>query len=106
VFTLNGEHDISTAPDLERTLAEVAASGTSIVIDLSEAAFIDSQVVGWLVRWSQRAADRPNLHVAISIGTDGAFAKRVIDLLGLTARLPCHPSKTDAVRHLAAETSM
>ena len=104
VFTLNGEHDISTAPGLERTLAKVAASGTSVVIDLSDATFIDSQVVGWLVRWSERAMESSSLHLAIATGTDGAFAKRVIDLLGLTNRLPCHPTKTDALRHLAVET--
>ena len=79
-------------------MAKVAASGTSVVIDLSDATFIDSQVVGWLVRWSECVMESSSLHLAIATGTDGAFAKRVIDLLGLTNRLPCHPTKTDALR--------
>lgn len=104
VLTLHGEHDLSTAPELEQRLTKIAASGTSVVIELAEATFIDSQIINWLLRWTERAAVTPSLHLAISTGAAGTPALRVIDLLGLTPKLPCHPTKADAHHALSTES--
>jgi anti-anti-sigma regulatory factor len=47
MLILTGERDLTTISDLDRDMEHVAASGTSVVIDLSEATFIDSQVLSW-----------------------------------------------------------
>lgn len=89
VLTLEGEHDLTTVPLLERQMEQVCASGTSVMIDLTRATFIDCQVVGWLLRWSERARRIDHLHLAVAIGADGSCAKRLIDLLNATGPIPC-----------------
>jgi anti-sigma B factor antagonist len=52
VFTVSvaGEVDLATAPELKEALAEVVRSGaTGVVVDLSNASFIDSTTLGVLM---------------------------------------------------------
>jgi anti-anti-sigma factor len=102
VLTLTGEHDVATAPELEHEMEQIEASGTSVVIDLTEASFIDSQVIAWLLRWSKRAASSTHLRLAVATGGDGSIAKRLIDLVGIADHLPCHRAKAEAVAHLSS----
>lgn len=54
-FTVRGELDMSTAPELERGLEEALAEpGASILIDLSECEFIDSTGIALIVHTWQR----------------------------------------------------
>jgi anti-anti-sigma factor len=97
VLTLEGEHDLTTVPRLEHQMEQVCSSGTSVVVDLTRATFIDCRVVGWLLRWSERARRIEHLHLAVAIGQDGSFAKRVIDLLNATEAIPCRATKAQAL---------
>ncbi len=106
VLTLEGEHDLTTVPRLEHQMEQVCASGTNVVIDLTRATFIDCQVVGWLLRWSERARRIDHLHLAVAIGADGSCAKRLIDLLNATGPIPCQTTTTEALvslRHSDAQ---
>ena len=49
VLTLHGEHDVSTEPSLAEELERVAAAGGPVVVDLSDAQFIDSSILRVLV---------------------------------------------------------
>jgi anti-anti-sigma factor len=102
VLALTGEHDLATAPELEREMKQVEASGTSVVIDLTEASFIDSQIISWLLRWSERAAVSSHLRLAVATGGDGSITKRLIDLVGIADKLPCHETRADAVATLGS----
>lgn len=54
-FTVRGELDMNTAPELERLLAATPAeSGASIMLDLSGCEFIDSTGIALIVRTWQR----------------------------------------------------
>jgi anti-sigma B factor antagonist len=52
VFTVSvaGEVDLATAPELKEALAEIAGAGaTGVLVDLSNATFIDSTTLGVLM---------------------------------------------------------
>ena len=42
VVVLRGEHDLSSRPELEGTLQALVRSGSRVVVDISQAEFIDS----------------------------------------------------------------
>jgi anti-anti-sigma factor len=55
VFTVHGELDMNTAPELERALEEALADEeASIMLDLSDCEFIDSTGIALIVRAWQR----------------------------------------------------
>lgn len=104
LLSLSGEHDLMTAPALEQQMQQVAASGTSVVIDLSDASFVECQVMAWLVRWSDVARQSSHLHLSVATGENTA-AKRLIDILGLHDALPCHTSRAEAVVAITTESA-
>ncbi len=104
VLTLTGEHDITTTKRLDEDMEQIAASGTSVVIDLSRATFIDSQVIAWLVRWWERSCESSHLHVAIATGEGESPVTRLLELVGLADTLPCYPNAPGALRHLNTNT--
>jgi anti-anti-sigma factor len=54
-FTVRGELDMNTAPELERALEEALADDeASIMLDLSQCEFIDSTGIALIVRTWQR----------------------------------------------------
>jgi anti-sigma B factor antagonist len=55
VFTVHGELDMNTAPELEKALeGALAGEDASIMLDLSECEFIDSTGIALIVRTWQR----------------------------------------------------
>jgi anti-sigma B factor antagonist len=55
VVAASGEADMYTAPTLEHALdGVVGLGGTSVVLDLAEVSFIDSTVLGVLLRFHER----------------------------------------------------
>jgi anti-sigma B factor antagonist len=55
VFTVRGELDMHTAPELESSLEQATAEGASLVmLDLSRCEFIDSTGIALIVRAWQR----------------------------------------------------
>jgi anti-anti-sigma factor len=102
VLLLEGEHDLATLPQLERQMEQVCREGTSVVIDLTRTTFIDCRVVGWLLRWSERARRTDDLQLAVAIGYTGSFVRRVIDVLRATETIPCHETRAEALTSLRA----
>jgi anti-anti-sigma factor len=108
MLMLTGEHDLTTIDKLDQDMEHVAASGTSVVVDLSEATFIDSQVLTWLVRWWQRSLQSSHLHLAIVTGQGRSPVTRLLELVNLADTFPCYPTTAAALDHLpptTAETS-
>ena len=52
-----------------------SSANASVLIDLTEAVFIDCPVIGWLVRWCKHGRGSTNLRRCV--------AKQLIDLLSL-----------------------
>lgn len=53
-FTVRGELDMNTAPELEQELDEVVANSAAILLDLCQCEFIDSTGIALIVRTWQR----------------------------------------------------
>lgn len=97
LLTLRGEHDLSTVPDLEAAFARVEASGTTAVIDLTGVTFVDSSVIGLLIREHKRGE---NLLV---VAPSGCRVRRLLDLVALPSVLPIFETRDDAFRAVPAE---
>jgi anti-sigma B factor antagonist len=96
VLTVSGEHDLSTSPSLRRRLDGLLDERTAAVVDLSDATFIDSSILGVILEGRRRATEsRIGFAVARSKGSDAV--DRVLEVTGLRAELPVHARREDAV---------
>ncbi|HXS32738.1 MAG TPA: STAS domain-containing protein [Solirubrobacterales bacterium] len=97
VIQVEGELDMNTAPELERQLeAPLSAPDSNLLIDLSRCEFIDSTGIALIVTAWQALDDR------FSICGIGDQVKRVLEVTGLEATIPTHPSRDDALASLRA----
>jgi anti-sigma B factor antagonist len=88
VIALPGESDAYTAPRIRSDLASALGTAAPLVVDLSQATFIDSTVVGVLL---EGLADCEKLErpLLLLLPDDSApEVHRLFELTGLTALLP------------------
>jgi len=98
LLALHGEHDLTTVSALEHQMQHVRSASTNVVIDLSDAAFIDCAIAGWLAHWAESAQNVGDLHLAVVVGPDGTIAHRVCDLLSIDRIVPCRDTRERALR--------
>jgi len=101
VVALHGEHDLSTSDALTGRLNEIFAEGTSIVIDLSDAEFIDSTIIRVILNAYRRAEETQGNRVAVVVPPDNAAVDRVMELTGLGGLLPVFPDRQGALDSLS-----
>ena len=83
-----GEHELYGALKLQEQLDSLIADGFSIVIDLTEAVFLDSSVVGVLLT-AHKHATGSNLDYRIVLGAStGEPVRRMFEITGLRQILP------------------
>jgi anti-anti-sigma factor len=99
VLTMHGEHDVSTTPSLSETCERVAAAGGPVVIDLSDAEFIDSSILRALVTAARGSGDDG---VAV-VAPAGREPRRLVQLTGLDAVLRIYETCDAALEVLAPE---
>lgn len=107
-FTVRGELDMSTAPELEAGLGEIASGGsTQVVIDLTECDFIDSTGIALIVRSWQRL-DRGG-----ETGNEGQLVlccvntqvRRLLRITGVEASISVHEQRDAALAELRGGSS-
>jgi anti-anti-sigma factor len=87
VVALRGEHEAYTADKLARHLTGLLSEAVSVVVDLREATFIDSTVVGVLLA-ARRRADADGLRFSLLLGSHtGWSVRRLLEVTGLAAEL-------------------
>jgi anti-anti-sigma factor len=95
VVVLTGEHDLSSVEDLRKAFDQASAAST-VMVDLSDTAFIDSAVLGALIA-SHRDATEHGRRWALIVGNgSGAAVRRILELTGLDAVMPVYASREDA----------
>jgi anti-sigma B factor antagonist len=100
VVSVSGEVDLYTAPEMERELAEVLQlGGNSVVVDLAEVGFIDSTVLGLLLRYQPRFRSRGGELVIVS---DDRRILRTLEITGLDRIFRIEQRLGDAVAGLHA----
>src|SRR3954463_2406708 len=65
VVALVDEHDLSTAGVIDERLAVVHSHGTRVILDLSQASFVDTSVIAVIVRERERAASSAEDDLAV-----------------------------------------
>jgi anti-sigma B factor antagonist len=97
VVTVEGEHDVYTAPSLTEQLETLLKEGMPFVIDLTPATFVDSSVLRVLLE-ARRRADERGVGFAVALGQDDSGpVRRVLDITGLVPVLPVHKAREEAI---------
>jgi anti-sigma B factor antagonist len=102
VIKLQGEVDLYAAPELKDHVNRAIESGkTKLILDLSEATFIDSTTLGILVSGMKRL--RPRGGMLAVLCPDPTMA-RIFDITGLNRMFSVHDTLEGALAALDATT--
>jgi anti-anti-sigma factor len=100
IVEIQGEHDLSTTAGLNDELAAILAQGTTIVIDLSDATFIDSSVLREMIVTQRRVNENEHEHLAV-VAPRAGFAARLIAFAGANQVLSVFETRAEALKALA-----
>jgi anti-sigma B factor antagonist len=102
VIKLQGEVDLYAAPELKDHVNRAIESGKNkLILDLSEATFIDSTTLGILVSGMKRL--RPKGGMLAVLCPDPTMA-RIFDITGLNRMFSVHETLADALAALDSAT--
>ena len=97
VLSVQGEHDVYTAPSLADQVEGLIDERVPFVIDLTPATFVDSSVLRVLLE-ARRRAEEEGVGFAVALDQDDAGAvRRVLEVTGLVPVLPVHSARDAAV---------
>jgi anti-anti-sigma factor len=113
VVSLFGEHDISMVDALRDRLAEAFTHDPRLIIDLTEATFVDSTVLGVLFAVVNQSASTAAGESLALVVTPGSTVDRTLALAGFTPPIVAtYPSRDellaawrDGVRHTPIDPS-
>jgi anti-anti-sigma factor len=88
IVRLTGDHDLSTVPILSDAIEREASGKSRVLLDLSEATFIDSSVLGLILRSGEDC---------IPIAGPDSFAARRFALFGIGAIIRVASSMDEAL---------
>lgn len=95
VIELGGEIDLYTAPEFKERMVQLIEDGKKrIVVDLSDATFVDSTTLGVLVGGVKRL--RPAGGTLALVCTDQNITK-IFEITGLDRVFPIHDTRDDAL---------
>lgn len=100
VIEVGGALDLYTAPELKERLRGVIEGGKSaVVVDLSEAAFVDSTTLGVLVAAARRLRSAGG---ALALVCPQPSVRKAFDVTGLDRVFEIHDGREDALSSLVA----
>lgn len=100
VLELRGEHDVSTAGQVDGAINGVYVKGSALVVDLSQAGFIDSSIVAALVRaWQITESDAQ--HQLAVVAPPGGQPRAVLDICLPPGLFQLHRDQAVAVAALS-----
>jgi anti-sigma B factor antagonist len=97
IVVLEGEHELFSAPKLQRQLEALIGEGLSLVVDLAQATFLDSSVVAVLLRVRDRANEAGVPFAIVIDDSTGEPVRRMFEITGLAAILPVFSSREQAL---------
>ena len=98
VVSLLGEHDISMVDALRDRLAEAFTHDPRLIIDLAEATFVDSTVLGVLFAVANQATGESAGETLALVVTPGSTVERTIALAGFTPPIVAtYPSRDEVL---------
>ncbi len=100
IVTLRGEHDLTTRAAIDNALAR-AGNESHVLVDLSECTFIDSTVIGALVRAFQAFGEQGR-RLELTIPPAASAIQRVAKVAGLTTFLVIHETREAGLESISA----
>jgi anti-anti-sigma factor len=81
IVTLHGEHDLATSADLADALARI---GGTVLVDLSSCDFIDSTILGVIIR---KAAElrREGFRIDLLVPDGNSPIRRIVEVTGIAS---------------------
>ena len=102
VVAIAGEVDLYVAPELKQQLLEVIGRGaTQVIVDLTDATFVDSTTLGVLDRRRPAPAGERRRGSRSSAAT--ATSRRSFELTGLDRVFAIYPTREQAVARIDGE---
>lgn len=104
-FTVRGELDMNTAPELERALeAALADESASVMLDLSACEFIDSTGIALIVRAWQRLDRNADGHGKgqLVLCCHNHQVRRLLKITGVESSISLHEQREAALAELRA----
>lgn len=103
-FTVRGELDMNTAPELEKGLEDALSdSAASIMLDLSECEFIDSTGIALIVRaWQQLDGDGGEGKGRFVLCCINHQVRRLLKITGVEASISMHEQREAALAELSS----
>lgn len=98
LIVVEGEFDLGGADAFAAARDEALAAQAPLVVDLTACTFIDSTAIGCVIR-SFEHADHAGVRFAI-VGPN-AQVERVLELVGVTSRVPHYATRDEAAAALA-----
>lgn len=95
LLVLAGEHDLFTLPQVEQALGEIERGATGLIIDFSEATFIDSSTLRVVIRHAVKPLER-----VVVVAPPNTAPRRLFDLTLAGSRLPVCDTRENALRTL------
>lgn len=100
VLVLRGEHDLSTAPDVRAHMEDAVRGEGDLVVDLCEAGFIDSSILGVLIAGYRGLAGAEQPRGFAFAAVPGSSVTRLFDLVSVSDLIPVYPTRAAAVAAL------
>jgi len=103
VVALVGEHDLGTVNQVRAALERAQNEQGAVVVDLCQATFIDSSILGAILEGRRQATEKQK---GYGVACDGSSepVNRVLDVTGLRRELPVHESVDAALEAIRQRT--
>ncbi len=101
IVECTGEHDMTTREEVDRLLGLLISENGLVVIDVSEARFIDSSFVNNILK-ADRLARQQEKVLRLQVGT-AQIVRRVLEISGILEKLDCVTSRDEALRPVASQ---
>jgi anti-sigma B factor antagonist len=105
IVSLAGEHETYTVPKLERELGGLLEARLALVIDLTQATFVDSSVVSVLLRAREDAVERGIPFFLVMDEGTGHSVQTLFEVTGLRRVFPVAASRAEAVGAVRGEAA-
>ena len=96
IVGLHGEHDLTTASMLDEYLRQVHSHGTRVVLDFSQAAFIDSSIISRVYREATHDATTQGSALAV-VAPTGSRPRRILDVVQAGNVVQIAEDRADAI---------
>jgi len=96
VVELLGEHDLATRDKTDTLLTELVDDNDLVVVDVSEASYIDSSILATMVRAHRRAEER-GVNLRVQLGS-AAIVRKLFEVSDLTSYLEVVRDREQALR--------